>query len=591
MPSATIWTQSSKSFDGCGVVASLPRRQLSASDKDFLLQQPPPYRQESSASNDTYFTSCCGGVGDSGSFDGVADPSNVGPTPERYWKQFPVGTGNSLSATSAFAWCSSTSSGVGGITVDCDALQPSSSSFRQESNASNDSYVTCYTHVPTSGSTCPTPTPPNTNYFGGGNGNNNNGGGGSSASGGDGSGPTASVDSASSASSGGNNIIGRVSDRGTGSDRPSDCVSVNAPADVHCRTLAADEATSSSPLLRTTSSELTAAAGRTAYRLHELTAAAADRLRDAVAQSSEQLSKYRLHPKLSAAAGAEVDQGLVQQNLRGGLTTTWQRSTANSRSYDEASSRRRAAGLGGVSSPWLHGQLHVTHISFEDILLPLPATGNGNTLPCTAGANFNGNTEAPTDVVMTTGSSPLSTTATGSTTAPVAISATGQAFKNAFKSHKGNATDTTARGGGIVGASDQAKRPRAATPPDESELPTAHLQQHQQPAGIRISPRFDRKLDANDSRDLALIFGSQLPSSPAQHPAAAAQPSSSSTGSGAAGSASTGGGIAPGKVRRAFFVTGRPTPAKRILSSEQTLSGNEQTGSSLNCGIVLSFPK
>jgi len=362
--------------------------------KDSL--QPAPCRQESSTSNDSYFTCCANNLTPVASSAFLGGSAAVPPT-----------SGGGLSTT----W----------VTVDRDTLQPSP--LRQESNASNDSYVTCFSHSRSS----PTPTISN-------------------------GGPSVSLDSTLSASG---VRLAVFPDTAGGSERalpaPPSCVKPG-PAD-------------------------------------------------------------------QVVSGEPAGESLIQQTLRGGLTTTWQRSSPSSRSYDEAS-RRRLFEL--YPRP-----LQITHISFEDILAAAPAEGriadeDDATLPVSryrrpADAEHRGWPAQPTAAVRSPAETPQA-----------AMSATGQALKQAFKTHRQDGRDTLG--------------PRASCPPPL--LPSHPL------AG-----------DAPSSDHSGCPSGSSCCEPPASGRLPGAVPVS-------VGNA--------GKLRRAFFVTGKH-PARRLLP-EQTVTSNNQSG-------------
>jgi len=376
-----VWTQYSNpalagsSIDDCQPPDCPP------SYKDSL--QPSPCRQESSTSNDSYFTCCA---------------NNLTPVVSSTLLGTPVGAptaGGGLSTT----WS----------TVDRDTLQPSP--LRQESNASNDSYVTCFSHSRSS------PTPPI-----------NNGG------------PSASLDSTLSAS--GARLAVFATPDYTGSGEPA------------------------------------------------------------------------LPPRPSSTLPAKQvpDGALIQQTLRGGLTTTWQRSSPSSRSYDEAS-RRRLFEL--YPRP-----LQITHISFEDIIAP---TG--------CAVDDDGQVSRyrrPTDAEDRGWLPSLAAVRSPETLAP--MSATGQALKQAFKTHRQDGRDTPG--------------PRGPCPPPP-------LPPHPLATGDGPPP------DPDAARCPAGSSGCEPTRTP--------------------GGAQVSVGNA-GKLRRAFFVTGKH-PARRLLP-EQTSTSNNQSGTS-----------
>lgn len=141
-------------------------------------------------------------------------------------------------------------------------------------------------------------------------------------------------------------------------------------------------------------------------------------------------------------------QSSVVQTLKGGLTTTWQRSAPASRSYDEASKPR----IGSCPR-----YARVTHISFDDILGPsetrdrppkhiVATTTQCSTEPEAVSAAVSGRAMSPhtpgRPMVAGTSRDPLSVTMGGgshtvsASQIPMVISAAGQALKNAFKRQK-----------------------------------------------------------------------------------------------------------------------------------------------------------
>ena len=316
------------------------------------------------------------------------------------------------------------SAGLTATWVDRDTLQPSP--LRQESNASNDSYVTCFSHSRSS----PTPTI-------------NNGG------------PSMSLDSTLSAS-GARLAVFATPDYGGGE-----------------RAL---------PLLPSTT-----------------------------------LSVKPVPATDKVSGGA-----LIQQPLRGGLTTTWQRSSPSSRSYDE-SSRRRLYDL--YPRP-----VQITHISFEDILAPTGRAVDD------AGGQVS-RYRRPPDAEDRGWPPPPA--AVRSSDAPAPMSATGQALKQAFKTHRQDGRDMPGPRGPCL-------------PP----LPPPHpLATSSVPGDGQRSPGY---LDAEAPRCPAGSSGCE----PARTP----------------GGVQVSIGNA-GKLRRAFFVTGKH-PARRLLP-EQTSTSNSQTGASV----------
>jgi len=316
--------------------------------------------------------------------------------------------------------------GLGPSSWDRDTLQPSP--LRQESNASNDSYVTCFSHSRSS----PTPTA-------------NNGG----------AGPSTSLDSTLSAS--GARLAVFDGERAL-PPRPS-------------------SATKQVPVAMDAS-------------------AAVD------------------------ATHAADDPRLIQQTLRGGLTTTWQRSSPSSRSYDEAS-RRRLFEL--YPRP-----LQITHISFEDILAPPPADDDDD-------AGGRQRYRRPSDAEDRGWPSPPPPAP--ATPAAAQMSAAGQALKQAFKTHRQDGRDTPPGG---------ARGPSPPLPP----LPPPHPLATADPS------------DADPTRCLGGgSSGCEMPTAAA----AKAPPGGVQVSVGNAG-----------KLRRAFFVTGKH-PARRLLP-EQTMTSNNQSG-------------
>ena len=209
------------------------------------------------------------------------------------------------------------------------------------------------------------------------------------------------------------------------------------------------------------------------------------------------------------------DGALIQQTLRGGLTTTWQRSSPCSRSYDEAS-RRRLFDL--YPRP-----LQITHISFEDILAP------------TGRSDDDGQTSRyrrPPDAEDRGWPQPA---AVRSPETPAPISATGQALKQAFKTHRQDGRD-------MAGS-------RTTCPPP---LPPHPLATSSAAGDGQPSPGY------SDS-DAPRCPGGSSGCEPGRTP----------------GGVQVSVGNA-GKLRRAFFVTGKH-PARRLLP-EQTLTSNNQSG-------------
>lgn len=202
------------------------------------------------------------------------------------------------------------------------------------------------------------------------------------------------------------------------------------------------------------------------------------------------------------------DEALIQQTLRGGLTTTWQRSSPSSRSYDEAS-RRRFFDL--YPRP-----LQITHISFEDILAPTDSDG-GQTSRYRRPADGRDRGWASPDAAR----SPQS---------PAPMSATGQALKRAFKTHRQDGRDTSGS--------------RGPCPPPP--LPPHPLGDSQH------SPGYSDSCPAGSSG-----------CDPGRTPGTVQMPP--------VGNAS--------KLRRAFFVTGKH-PARRLLP-EQASNSNNQSGTCL----------
>lgn len=147
--------------------------------------------------------------------------------------------------------------------------------------------------------------------------------------------------------------------------------------------------------------------------------------------------------------------GGVVQTLKGGLTTTWQRSAPANRSYDEASKPR----MGPCPR-----YARVTHISFDDILGPSETTGNRPPKHLAAATTTTQRSTEPEAVsaaatalsaramsphtlgrpiVAGTSRDALPVTIAGephpvsaSKQLPIVISAAGQALKNAFKRQK-----------------------------------------------------------------------------------------------------------------------------------------------------------
>lgn len=536
-----------------------------AIDKDSLLRQPPPYRQESSTSNDSYFVSGCGGTANAVST--ASELTNASPTPERRWKR--SANGNGLSAV-RLAWSSSSSAVCcGGATASCFEGESPLPSYRQESSASNDSYVTCYTHLPTS--SCPTPTP----HVGRHNGSS----------------PAGSVSVSTSSAN-----------TSLGSGRASENKSIQSISGT------AASGSSSDVNRRASLRQVSATAACSMGDDGDAAAMAVPKSPDATSpttircQTRDTVPDYEIlsslmlppvpPPSYENACSGTRNSGLVQQTLRGGLTTTWQRSTPNSRSYDETSSRRRASGGSGQR------EMYLMHISYEDMLIPLPAAGNGNSTASYGGmrpdiqsrSSPNGNA-SPCDR-LTVGVLPLSSTPAPSST--FAISASGQAIKNAFKTQakqmavSPNENPSSATNGSTI------KRPRTTPtpPPTGAGADVLSLSSSTTATGgSGSSPRSDRKVNVVDS---SLSVPPSSP--PTVHcyqdqglPVAAvgamlARNATTATSIGSscvtATTAATGcGSSAPGKLRRAFFVTGKPPPTKRLLSpSEQTLSANDQTG-------------
>jgi len=301
-------------------------------------------------------------------------------------------------------------------TVDRDTLQPSP--LRQESNASNDSYVTCFSHSRSS----PTPTI-------------NNGG------------PSASLDSTLSAT-GARLAVFAAPDYGSGGERPL----------------------------------------------------------------PSRPSSKQVHSTDQPADGA-----LIQQTLRGGLTTTWQRSSPSSRSYDEAS-RRRLFDL--YPRP-----LQITHISFEDILAPTGQSVDDD--------GQKSRYRRPPDAEDRGWPPPAAVRHSGQ---PAPISATGQALKQAFKTHRQDGRDTPGPRGPC---------PLPPLPPHPLATPST----------------------AGDGQPSPGYSDPDAPRCPA--------------GSSGCEPGRTPGGVQvsvgnAGKLRRAFFVTGKH-PGRRLLP-EQTSTSNNQTG-------------
>ena len=214
------------------------------------------------------------------------------------------------------------------------------------------------------------------------------------------------------------------------------------------------------------------------------------------------------------------DGGIIQQTLRGGLTTTWQRSSPSSRSYDEAS-RRRLFDL--YPRP-----LQITHISFEDILAPTDDGGQVSRYRRPPDAEDRG-WPPPAAVLFPE--------------TPVPMSATGQALKQAFKTHRQDGRDTPG--------------PRGPHPPPLPPHPLA------------------TSSTAGDGQPSPGYSDPDAPRCPA--------------GSSGCEPSRTPGGVQvsvgnAGKLRRAFFVTGKH-PARRLLP-EQTSTSNNQSG---GCIMCLSF--
>lgn len=377
--SSAIWTQYSNPALASSAVDDCHQQQHPPSYKESL--QPSPCRQESSTSNDSYFTCCANNI-------------------------TPVVSSSLLGAPAA-------GGGLLWSTADRDTLQPSPR--RQESNASNDSYVTCFSHSRSS----PTPTI-------------NNGG------------PSMSLDSTLSASG------------------------------ARLAVLDGDRTLPSRPL--------------------------------------------STKPVPSAEIPSTDPSSVIQQTLRGGLTTTWQRSSPSSRSYDEAS-RRRLFDL--YPRP-----LQITHISFEDILAPTARAIDDD-------AQLS-RYRRPPDAEDRGWPPGLPATTVRSPETPGAVmSATGQALKQAFKTHRQDGRDTL---GG----------PRGPCPPP--------LPPHPLGDGQPADPEIQRCPAGSSGCE------------PGRTPAGV-QVSVGNT----------------GKLRRAFFVTGKH-PARRLLP-EQTSTSNNQTGACSNVTV------
>jgi len=222
-------------------------------------------------------------------------------------------------------------------------------------------------------------------------------------------------------------------------------------------------------------------------------------------------------PRRQQVLGPGPDDRLIEQPLRGGLSTTWQRSSPSSRSYDEAS-RRRLFEL--YPRP-----LQITHISFEDILAP---SGRAEEDAGGGGGGAGSRYRRPPDAEDRGWPPPA---VVRSPPAPPPMSATGQALKQAFKTHRQDGRDAplTSRG--------------SCPPP----LPPQH------------------------------------PLAPADAPPPHADPEAAGRcppGSSACAPPPPGGvQVSVGnaeKLRRAFFVTGKH-PARRLIP-EQPLNSNNQSG-------------
>ena len=221
---------------------------------------------------------------------------------------------------------------------------------------------------------------------------------------------------------------------------------------------------------------------------------------------------------------APPDDRLIQQPLRGGLSTTWQRSSPSSRSYDEAS-RRRLFEL--YPRP-----LQITHISFEDILAAPTGRagddddgggGDGQTSRYRRPPDADDRGWPPPTVVRRSAATP--------------ISATGQALKQAFKTHRQDGRDAP-------GTS------RGSCPPPPP-LPPAHP---------LAAPGDGQPSLGYSDPDAARCPPGSSGCEPGRAPPGGVQVS--------VGNAE--------KLRRAFFVTGKH-PARRLLP-EQTLNSNNQSG-------------
>lgn len=365
-----------------------------------------PCRQESSTSNDSYFTCCANNLTPvaSSTLLGAAVPAS----------------GGGLSAT----W-----------STDRDTLQPSP--LRQESNASNDSYVTCFSHSRSS----PTPTVSN-------------------------GGPSVSLDSTLSASGARLAVFAATPSYGGGVEQA--------------------------------------------------------------------LPPRPSSGKVHVAEPAAADGTLIQQTLRGGLTTTWQRSSPSSRSYDEAS-RRRLFDL--YPRP-----LQITHISFEDILAPTGRRDAGNGEDDGQLSRYRRQLPAESFSPEDRGW-PRPTAEPPAATAP--MSATGQALKQAFKTHRQDGRDTS-----MVS--------RGPCPPPLPPHPLASAGDAQ-PSPVYSDPETAR-----------CPAGSSSGCEPGRTPGAVQV---------SVGNA--------GKLRRAFFVTGKH-PARRLLP-EQTLTSNNQSGALHSVSVILAI--
>ena len=399
---------------------------VSTADKDAYLQ-PSPCRQESSTSNDSYVT-CCpyppSGSPTPYSSGYVSAAATAAMAQAGYGGS---GSGSGSGTGCSFVGWSPYSSLALTATIDCSvgnmngnngggsgSSQRDSGSLRQESSTSTDSYVTCYTHPQSS----PLPTC--------------NGG------------LTSSCAAASAT------IV--------------ELPVCNPTADSGVFASASRTDANIAPTTKTTTTTMTRPSMTSSYgRVWELVSEAPSSSSSGSIAAADRFANSG--GGVGGGGGGGENAGEVVQNLKGGLTTTWNRSAPNSRSYDEASRRQQLLmALSSSSSPsslprcaW-----HVTHISFEDIVARPPPTsaptdeGGGTRHIAPLPAQFalapppslvsstSPRTQPPSIVAASSSKPPTTTSSpdassTTTATSPLSvqmISAAGQALKNAFKKQK-----------------------------------------------------------------------------------------------------------------------------------------------------------